>query len=349
MKAALVSLGSKSSRMIADALAKYFDSVDNLRIEDFDASLGDGKVFYDGQPFPHYDCIYLRGSYRYANLLSTLTILLKDRAYLPLSHSAFRLGHDKLLTHLRLQAHNIPQPRTYLVSTANAAKKVLKQVTFPVILKLPGGTHGKGVMIAESADSAKSMMDVLALLNQPFLVQEYIETGGTDIRALVVGDKVIAAMKRRSGNGESRANIHAGGSGERIAIDSKTANAAIAAARACRCDVCAVDLLQGSKGPLVLEINLSPGLQGITKVTNIDVADRIAKHLYSRAKERRSEKEKAVIKEELASELEIHTGLDFRGNRILLPEIVTKGTKFTSQTEVTIKIRKGKLEIEDID
>lgn len=348
MKAALASLGSKSSMMIADALTKYFDTVDRLRIEDFDASLGDAQVYYGGQPFPDYDCIYLRGSYRYANLLSTLTILLRDRAYLPVSPTAFRLGHDKLLTHLRLQAHNIPQPRTYLVSTAHSAKKVLKQVTFPVILKLPGGTHGRGVMIAESAESAKSMMDVLALLNQPFLVQEYIETGGTDIRAIVVGDKVVAAMQRKARSGEKRANIHAGGTGERIALDTKTANAAVAAARACRADVCAIDLLKGSKGPLVLEINLSPGLQAISKVSNVDVADKIAQYLYQRAKERRVEKEKAVIKEELASELEIHSELDFRGNRILLPEIVTKGTKFTTRNEVVLKIKKGKLEIENI-
>lgn len=349
MKAAIISMGSISSKWVEDELKENFEEVDHLKIKDFDASLGDGKVYHQGKALPVYDCIYLRGSYKYANLLSALTTLLRKESYIPISPESYRLGHDKLLTHLQLQAGNIPQPKTYLVSTASAVRNVLRQITYPVVIKLPEGTHGKGVVIADSAESAKSMMDVLALLKQPFLVQEYIETDGQDIRAIVVGDKVVAAMKRKAKNGEKRANIHAGGVGEQILLDPKSENCAIAAAKVCGCDICAVDILPSSKGPLVLEINLSPGLQGITEVTGINVAKKIAKFLYEKAKTIRTHKEKEVLKEELASEHEIHMTLDFRGNRILLPEIASRITKFGEHNEISMILKKGKIQIEKIE
>lgn len=349
MRAAIASMGSTSSQWIYDELKKKFDEVDHLNLQDFDVSLGEGIVQYKGEELPEYDCMYLRGSYKYANVLSALTTILGKKMYIPIDPASYRLGHDKLLTHLKLQASNIPQPCTYMVSTKEAAKNVIKQVTYPVILKIPGGTHGKGVMIAESPENAKSMMDVLTMLKQTFLVQEYIETGGQDIRAIVVGDKVVAAMKRKAKTGEMRANIHAGGKGESAVLGAAEAKTAIAAAKACKAEICAVDILPSSKGPLVLEINLSPGLQGITGATKINVAEKIADFLFEKAKERRGKIEKAVITEELASEHEIHTNLDFRGNRILLPEIASTATKFTEQTEVTMKVKKGKLTLEKIE
>ena len=107
-------------------------------------------------------------------------------------------------------------PDTYVVSSIEAAKKILKQVKYPIILKFPHGTQGKGVMIADSFAAASSMLDTIESLKQPFLVQEYVETEGSDIRAFVVGDKVVAAYKRKAAIGEKRSNIHAGGKGEPI-------------------------------------------------------------------------------------------------------------------------------------
>ena len=239
----------------------------------------------------------------------------------------------------------MPQPTTYLASTADAGKKIVKKIPFPVVMKLPAGTHGKGVMLADSPESASSMIDALALLKQPFLIQEYIETEGTDYRAIVVGDDVAAAMKRVAAKGEKRANIHSGGHGEKIELDDKAKRIAVAAAKAAGCDICAVDILPSHKGPIVLEVNLSPGLQGITNVTGINVAQIIADFLYKRTKEM-IEKGKEEMVKQLAPEQEIHGVLDYRGNRILLPEVATMASKIKEDDEVVIKAKKGQISVE---
>ncbi len=349
MKAAIISLGSISSKLIYEAMKKYFDEVDHLDITELEVPLGAAaQVYYKGQPLDEYDCVYARGSHRYSSLLRAVTTMLQKKTYMPLRAGTYTIGHNKVLTHLKLQEFNIPQPKTYLAATAEAGKKIIKNVTFPVVMKLPAGTHGKGVMFAESAESARSMIDALALLGVPFLMQEYIETRGKDIRCIVVGEKVVAAMMRTAAKGERRANIHAGGYGERIQIDEKTRAAAVNAAKACGADICAVDLLLGIKGPLVLEINLSPGLQGIQKTTKIDVANYIAEYLYKQTKEKRTKSEKKVIKQEIDREHEILGTLDFRGNRILLPEVATKATGLKENEEVLIKVKKGSLEIKKV-
>jgi ribosomal protein S6--L-glutamate ligase len=346
MKAAIISLGSISSRWTIDALKKHFDEVDHIDIQELEVSLGEKKaqVLYQGKPLQKYDCIYAKGSFRYAVLLRAITTLLQRDTYMPLKAASYTIGHDKVLTHLKFQEHNVPQPTTYIASTAEAGKKIAKKIPFPVVMKLPAGTHGKGVMLADSPESASSMIDALALLKQPFLLQEYIETEGKDYRVIVVGDKIAAAMKRVAAKGEKRANIHSGGHGEKVTLDEKSAKAAIAAARATGCDICAVDILPSPKGPLVLEVNLSPGLQGITKVTKINVAEIIAEFLYKQTKAFREGGKEAILKE-IQPEQEIHGPLDFRGNRILLPEVVTMSSKLKEEDEVVIKSKKGNIEI----
>ncbi|MBI4146534.1 RimK family alpha-L-glutamate ligase [Candidatus Woesearchaeota archaeon] len=346
MKAAIISLGSISSRWLADAMKKHFDTVDAIDIAELEVSLGEkqAQVLYQGKPLPKYDCIYARGSYRYAVLLRSITALLQKESYMPLRAASYTIGHDKILTHLKFQENNVPQPKTYLVTTSESAKKIIKKTKFPVIMKLPAGTHGKGVMLAESEESASSMIDALVLLKQPFLIQEYIDTDGKDYRCIVVGDQVVAAMKRIAAKGEKRANIHSGGQGQKIEVDEKTRRAAIMAARSCGLDICAVDILPSLKGPLVLEVNLSPGLQGITKVTNINVADKIASYLHAQTQRFKGIHKEQLLKE-LAPEQEIHGTLDYRGNRILLPEVVTMATKFKEDDELVIKATKGKIEI----
>jgi len=346
MKAAVISLGSESSKMIVEELEKHFDTVDQLDIKELEVPLGEGaQVFYKGQPIEKYDCVYARGSHRYSALLRAVTTILQKDTYMPLRAGTFTIGHNKVLTHLKLQEFNIPQPKTYLAATADAGKKIIKNVTFPIVMKLPAGTHGKGVMFAESAGSAKSVIDALALLRAPFLMQEYIETNGEDLRCIVVGEKVVATMKRKAAKGESRANIHAGGYGEKVLVDERTKKTAVNAARACGASICAVDILYGVKGPLVLEVNVSPGLQGIQKTTKTNVAGQIAEYLFVQSKKRRLETEKKIIKE-LDIEHEILGSLDFRGDRILLPEVATKAANLKENEEVIIRVKKGKVVIE---
>ena len=328
-------------------MKKVFDSVDVFDIRDFEVSLGgkEPEIFYEGKPLKkEYDCIYAKGSFRYVSLLRSLTTILGKDAYMPIRPGAFTAGHDKLLTHLKLQVANIPQPKTYVVSTADAGKKLLKKVDYPLVMKLPAGTHGKGVMLADSKESASSMIDALALLKQPFLMQEYVETNGTDTRAFVVGDDVVASMQRTAAEGEKRANIHAGGSALAFELDAYTKKVALDTARAVGADICAVDMLISKGKPVVIEINLSPGLQGITRATKINVAQKIAKFLYEESKRFKMRQAGLAIKEVVPSK-EIITHPEFRGNRMILPEVVTTLTKLSAQDEVTITMEKGKLSL----
>ena len=357
LKAAVISLGSKSSKWVVKALKKYIRTVDDLNIKDIEVILSSKgmEVLYKGKPLEKYDCVYAKGSFRYAPLLRAITAILSKDTYLPISDSAFTLAHDKILTQLVLQQKGIPMPLTYLSATPEAAKKVLENAHYPIIMKFPSGTQGKGVMFADSFASANSMLDALTALKQPFLIQEYIETGGADIRVIVAGGQVIASMKRKAESGEKRANIHAGGKGEAYSLDVHSKKIAVDAAKAIGAEICAVDILESVKGPLVIELNVSPGLQGITEATKTDIAAKIARFLHKKAREFKESKKKIETKDilrELSSTgtyKEILTSLDFRGERILLPKIVTDETKFTDKDELIVKVKNGKLILEKFD
>ncbi|MEK6808466.1 MAG: RimK family alpha-L-glutamate ligase [Nanoarchaeota archaeon] len=355
MRSAVISLGSNSSLWTIEAMKKYFDSVENISLKEIDVNIGDGKleVIYNGLQLQEFDCIYAKGSFRYAALLQSITKALSPKCYMPLSTNSYPIAHDKLLTHLALLQNKIPMPKTYLSSTVISAKKILESVIYPIVMKFPHGTGGKGVMFADSYASASSMFDALAALRQPFLIQEYIETGGVDIRAIVAGDEVIACMKRKAVIGEKRANIHTGGTGESYNLNVQGKDLAIKTAKSIGAEICAVDMLESRKGYVVIEANVSPGLQGITKATNIDVADRIANYLHKRTSEFIESKKKQTtskifeyldIKKQDTTQ-QIISNIDFRGDRILLPKIVTSLSKFKEKEEVLIKVSKERIEI----
>ncbi len=352
MKAALISLGSVSSKETAEAMRKYFKKVDEIDLKTVEINISSKKldVICSGKTMKTYDCVFAKGSFRYEALLKSIAYALYDKTYMPIKPEAFTIGHDKLVTHLYLQKHDIPMPKTYLAATTEAAKNILRETNYPIIMKFPQGTGGKGVMFSDSFASASSMLDALTALRQPFIIQEYVETEGVDIRAIVVGNKVVAAMKRKAVYGEKRSNIHTGGAGEACELDNYTKKIAIKSAQAVGAEICAIDIMEGAKGPLVIEVNLSPGLQ-ISKITKIDVADKIAKYLYKRAGERcDSGKENDTKKlyddlgiDEAEKIREIITNLDFRGERILLPKAITNITKLTEDDEVTIAADKGEI------
>ncbi len=358
MKAALISLGSKSSQMISSAMANYFRVVDEIDVRDIEVNISGGhlEVLYDGKQMSKYDCVYAKASFKYASLLRSLTGALHN-TYCPITPDSYTICTNKLLTQLVLQKHNVPTPKTYLSSSAQAAKKILEKINYPIIMKFPSGTQGKGVMFADSYAAASSVLDALAALKQPFLIQEYVETGGSDIRAIVVDGRVVASMKREAQKGEKRSNIHAGGTGTPYEPDAYTKKIAIMAAKAVGAEICAVDILEGAKGPVVIELNLSPGLQGITKATKTNVADKIAKYLFDRTKSLK-ESGKKIVTSQIFEELgiaqpkeeakEILTELDFRGERILLPELITKATGFKEKDEFSVKVQKGRLVIDKI-
>ena len=132
--AAVISLGSVSSKWTVEEMKKYFETVDHLNIKQIEVNLGDkDQVLYNGEPMKKYDCIYAKGSFRYNNLLRAITSVLGKDTFLPLSSSAFTVGHDKVLTHLDLERHNIPTPKTYITATPEAAKKTLEKINYPII------------------------------------------------------------------------------------------------------------------------------------------------------------------------------------------------------------------------
>ena len=346
MKLGVITLGGPGARMIIEKARKYFDEVEEINIKKLTTrvSTNGTEVFYEDKLLKGFDCLYMRGSWRYEQLLYTVSYLLQGKVYLPLYHSVFPTCHNKLLTLLRLQKDGVAVPETYFCSNAEEARNVLERVNYPIILKTPAGTQGKGVMFADSISSAKSLLDALEAFNQPYLIQEYIDTGATDIRAFVVGDKVIAAMKRKAASNELRANIHAGGTGMAFELDYDTEQLAIKAAKSIKAEICGVDILQGSKA-VVLEVNSSPGLAGVMEASGVPVDDLVAKYLYENTKKwvegRRKEGVDDIMKglepkKVLAKN--ILTNVEIKSGRIKLPEVVTRLAGFNNGDEVVIDI-----------
>lgn len=354
IRAAIISQGSTSSKWTYEAMKNYFDEVDDINLKDIEINFSGktAEILCKGTPLKEYDCIYAKGSFRFAQLLRTLTTILEGKCYLPTNPNAYTIAHDKLLTQLTLQQHNIPMPKTYISSTIESARKLLEGLNYPIIMKFPTGTQGKGVMFADSFASASSILDALSELKQSFIIQEFIDTGNSDVRVFVVGDKVVASMVRRGKPEEKRAGIHTGGQGENYTVDEETREICINAARVTGSEVCGVDLLESARGHLVIETNISPGLQGITKASKIDVADKIASHLHKKTiewLEKKDKRNKKDIMADINGQGHIITNLDFRGMKILLPEMVTKSTKITSKDLVEMTFKKGKVTISKMD
>lgn len=356
LRAGIISLGSKSSKMTAEEMEEFFGHVDMLQLKEMEVVLGkDAGVFYQGKPLEYYDCLFVKGSFRYAHLLRSITSMLQGKIpYIPLPADSFTIVHNKLLTHLALQQHDIPMPKTYVSPNVDTAKELLKRVNYPIVMKFPEGTQGKGVMFADSISSASSLLDALGALNQPFIIQEYIETGGTDLRVIVIGDTAVAGMERKATTDEKRANIHAGGAGKIVQLSRETKTLAIKTARALGAEICGVDILEGPLGAVVIEANISPGLQGITAASGINVARELAKHMYQQTchalKIEEEVHKQKVIKEmnnQENNKSEIITNLQFKGERIILPKLVTEMTKFNELENYVIKSKEGKLEIEE--
>lgn len=335
-------------------MRNYFGEVDEINLKNIEINFSGktAEILYEGKPLPEYDCIFAKGSFRYAPLLQGVTALRSQTCYMPIQSSAFSVVHDKLLTQLALQMENIPMPRTYQAATVDAAKAIMKSLKYPIIMKFPQGTGGKGVVFAESYASASSVLDALTALRQPFILQEYVETGGSDVRVIVVGDRVVASMQRKADISEKRANMHSGGKAEPFELDEYTRKLAIKVARAVNADICGVDILVGVSGPVVIEANISPGLQGITQATKIDVADHIARHLFEKTKERREQKKqqgtaKVMQDTGLDESSSLITQLDFRGTKVLLPSLIVKKAGLKEETDYEISAKPGKICIKE--
>ncbi|HEO98217.1 MAG: 30S ribosomal protein S6--L-glutamate ligase [Campylobacterales bacterium] len=194
---------------------------------------------------------------------------------------AIARSRDKLRSLQVLSRKGVDMPKTIFASNKSNAKDVIAlSGGAPLVLKILEGTQGVGVVLVDSEKAAKSVLDAFYGMDVNLLVQEYIEeAGGADIRALVVDGKVVGAMKRQGVEGDFRSNLHQGGSATAHKLTRKERATAIAAAKAMGLGVCGVDMIPSNRGPLVMEVNSSPGLEGIEKSTGLDIAGKIMDYI----------------------------------------------------------------------
>ncbi|MCG8654120.1 RimK family alpha-L-glutamate ligase [Yimella sp. NH-Cas1] len=197
--------------------------------------------------------------------------------YTPNTANGISNSRDKLRATQILSRHNIGMPATFFVRNRADVKQAIEQVGgAPVVIKLLEGTQGIGVILAPEVKVAEAIIETLQSTSQNVLIQAFVkESKGRDIRALVVGDRVVAAMRRTAQGDEFRSNVHRGGSVEAVELDPEYEATAVRAAQIMGLRVAGVDMLEGNDGPLVMEVNSSPGLQGIETATRLDVAGAI--------------------------------------------------------------------------
>lgn len=194
------------------------------------------------------------------------------------------IAHNKFITLERLVSRGIPVPETYMTGSRDSALSILDRQKMPVMIKLLSGFGGQGVMLMESKEAAKSAIETMKTLKQEILIERFLKNSGEDIRGIVAGNEVIAGFKRIAAKGESRANIKAGGRGVAFKLTDEMESMCFKSAKAIGSKICAVDMIE-SKGKIsVIEVNINPGIEGIEKATNINVAQKMIDFVKSEIK-----------------------------------------------------------------
>lgn len=240
-----------------------------------------------GEPLPHFDAVIPRiGASNTFYGTAVLRHLETMGIYTVNESIAISRSRDKFRALQLLARKGIPMPLSSFAQSPDDTTNLIRMVGgAPLVIKLLEGTQGKGVVLADSHQSAVSIINAFKEMGANILVQEFIEEcKGTDIRCLVIGDKVVAAIKRQAKDGEFRANVHQGGKALKVKLSPQERTIAVAAAKTMGLKVAGVDLLRSNHGPLVLEINSSPGLEGIEKTTQINIAGKIIQYIEKHAK-----------------------------------------------------------------
>ena len=245
------------------------------------------EVYYEGKPAIGYDAVIPRIGASITQYGLSILRQFEMRGCWPLNESvAIGRSRDKLRSMQILAKHGLGLPLTAYANDPKQAEEIIKAVNGPpVVIKLLEGTQGIGVVLAETMSSAKSVIEAFRGANVNILVQEFIkEAGGTDIRAFVVGGKVVATMKRTGAPDDFRSNLHRGGSAELVKITPAERATAVNAAKRMGLNVCGVDMLRSNHGPVIMEVNSSPGLEGIENATGKDIAGLIIDYIAANAK-----------------------------------------------------------------
>jgi ribosomal protein S6--L-glutamate ligase len=245
------------------------------------------EIYHNGTKLPFYDAVIPRIGASVTFYGLAVLRQFEMQGIFPLNESvAIGRSRDKLRSMQLLARDGIGLPVTTFAHDPKQTDEVLRLAGgAPLVIKLLEGTQGIGVVLADTDRSAKSVIEAFRGAKVNILVQEFIkEAGGTDIRALVIGGKVVAAMKRTGAPAEFRSNLHRGGSAEQVKISAEEKATAVRAAKAMGLNVCGVDMLRANHGPVVMEVNSSPGIEGVEKATGIDIAGKMIEFLEHNAK-----------------------------------------------------------------
>ena len=291
MHIAILSRGPKlySTRRLkeaGEALGHNVDVIDTLHCY-MDITSSHPTVRYHGDALPRYDAVIPRIGASVTFYGTSVVRQFEMMGTYSINESvAISRSRDKLRSLQLLSRKGIGLPRTGFARKPDNITDLIKNVGgAPVVIKLLEGTQGIGVVLAETQKAAESIIEAFMGLRANILIQEFIkEAGGADIRCFVVGDKVIAAMKRQGGKGEFRSNLHRGGSAELVKLSPIERKTAVNAAKAMGLHMCGVDILRSNNGPVVMEVNSSPGLEGIETITNLDIASKVIMFIESNAK-----------------------------------------------------------------
>ena len=296
MRIAILSNGNAnySTKRLVEEAEKRGHEVKVIKYKNCYLSLDDKHpdVFYKGKRLEGFDAILPRISNNMTRYGCAVVRQFEMQGVWTSANSiSITRARDKLRAAQILAKYDVDTPKTFVSRNTTDLDSLLDQIGLPVIIKLATGTHGNGVVLAETHKAAKSALQAFYLYNEDgtnILLQEYIEeSAGTDIRAFVVGNRVVASMQRTSLDADFRSNLHQGGAGIPVKLNDEEKRVALKAAKAMGLHVCGVDIMRSSRGPLVLEVNASPGF-GIEKVTGKDVASKIIEYVEHNALRRGS-------------------------------------------------------------
>ena len=264
----------------------------NVRVVDYlrcymDITTHHPRLLYGGEPITEVDAVIPRiGASRTFYGTAVVRQFEMMGVYCVNESQAITRSRDKLRAHQLLSRRGIGMPVTAFAHSTKDTDGLIATVGGPpLVIKLLEGTQGLGVVLAETKKAAESVIEAFRGLDANILVQEFIEeAGGSDIRCFVVGERVVAAIMRTAPEGEFRSNLHRGGTAVSVRISPEERATAVRAARAMGLRVAGVDLLRSSRGPLVMEVNSSPGLEGVETAAGLDVASRIVDFIERHAK-----------------------------------------------------------------
>ncbi len=296
MKIAILSNGNAnySTKRLVEEAEKRGHEVKVVKYKNCYISLDEKhpNIFYKGKKLEGFDAILPRISNNMTKYGTTIVRQFEMQGtWTAASSIAITRTRDKLRSAQILTKHGIDTPKTLVSRNTADLDDLIAQLDLPVIIKLAVGTHGNGVVLADTKKAAKSALQAFYLYNEDgtsILLQEYIkESSGTDIRAFVVGNRVVASMQRQSLTDDFRSNLHKGGEGKIIKLTDAEKKVAVNAAKAMGLHIAGVDLMRSNRGPLVLEVNASPGF-GIEKVTGRNVASKIIEYIEHNATRKNS-------------------------------------------------------------